>query len=252
LLASPGGVGKSSLALGVAICIATNRELLDERVWGQELKALYINAEDSSVEMRRRFWAFCLKHNVAEQDLDRLGLLGADDWRVQRISFLRTEKGTSVLDHTGIAFFESLLEELRPDLVVLDPLIALCAGGNLNDNAVMALVQRELKRLASRFDCAVLVLHHTRKGGDLSSAEAIGGASAIVNLARRANMAVPMTAEEARELGLLPSQRAGFFKTVPCKSNLAPRSGDVDWYEFCNVELPNPEPPTYMLGDRVQ
>src|SRR5262249_15630945 len=79
-----------------------------------------------------------------------------------------------------------------------------------------------------------------------------GGASAIVNLARRANMVVPMTAEEARELSLLPSQRAGFFKTVPCKSNLAPRSGDVDWYELCNVELPNPEPPTYMLGDRVQ
>ncbi len=252
LLASPGGVGKSSLALGMAVCIATNRELLDERVWGQELKALYINAEDSALEMRRRFWAFCLKHNVAEQDLSRLSLLGADDWRVHRISFLRTEKGASVLDSAGIAFFELLLEELRPDLVILDPLIALSGGGNLNDNAAMSLVQRELKRLASRFDCAVLVLHHTRKGGDLSSAEAIGGASAIVNLARRAVMAVPMTLEEASELGLLPSQRAGFFKTVACKSNMAPRSHDAHWYQLCSVTLPNSDPPTYMFGDGVQ
>jgi hypothetical protein len=248
LLAAPGGVGKSSLALGMAVSIATGRGLLQEKIWGKELTALYINAEDSAVEMRRRFWAFCLKHNVAEQDLSRLWLLGADDWRVHRLSFLR-EKG---LDSTGIAFFESLLEALRPDLVIIDPLIALCGGADLNDNALMALMQRELKRLATRFDCAVLLLHHTRKTGDLSSADSSLGAGAIVNLARRAVMAVQMTAEEASELGLLPSQRTGFFKTVAAKSNLAPRSQDAHWYQLCSVTLPNAEPPTYMIGDGVQ
>jgi hypothetical protein len=158
----------------------------------------------------------------------------------------------SVLDDSSVAFLESLLEQLKPDAVVLDPLVALCGGGNLNDNAAMALVMRALKRLATKFDCAFLVLHHTRKGGDLSSAEAIGGASAIVNLSRRALMAVPMTAEEAPRLGLLPSERSAYFKITASKSNLAPRSDHGAWYSLCSVTLPNSEPPTYPSGDGVQ
>src|SRR5215211_1495595 len=171
LFASPGGVGKSSAAIGMSISVVTNRPLLKEKIWGGVAhKALYVNAEDSRTEMRRRIWAFCLKHGVAEHDLGGLLVAGADDWRVQRLSLLRTEKGTSLLDEVGIAHLETLLSDLRPDLLVLDPLIALCGGGNVNDNAAMSLVMRALKRLAVKFDCAVLVIHHTWKGGDLSNA----------------------------------------------------------------------------------
>ena len=137
-------------------------------------------------------------------------------------------------------------------MLVLDPLVALCGGGNLNDNAAMSLVMRALKRMANKFDCAILVLHHTRKGGDLSHADAIGGASAIVNLARHALMAVPMSTEEATALGVFPSERSAYFKTTSSKSNLAPRSVDTPWYKLCNVSLPNAEPPIYASGDRVQ
>jgi len=252
LLAAPGGVGKSSLAIGMSVSAATGRRLLDEKIWSEGLKVFYVNAEDSGIEMRRRIWAFCLNHGVTEQELGRLLVAGADDWRVHKLSFLRTDKGASVLDDKGIAFLESLLEQLKPDAVVLDPLVALCGGGNLNDNAVMALVMRALKRLATKFDCAFLILHHTRKGGDLTSAEAIGGASAIVNLSRRALMAVPMTAEEAPRLGLLPSERSAYFKITASKSNLAPRSDDGAWYRLCSITLPNSEPPTYPSGDGVQ
>jgi hypothetical protein len=252
MLASPGGVGKSSLAIGIAVSIATAMALLDEKIYGSKLTALYVNAEDSTTEMRRRIWAFCLKHSVAEQDLGRFLLVGADDSRTQKISFMRSDKGNFVLDDVGIAHLEALIDELRPDVIVLDPLVALCGGGNLNDNAGMSLVMRALKRLANKFDCAILLLHHTRKGGDLSHAEAIGGASAIVNLARRAIMAVPMTTEEATKLGVLPSERSSYFKTVTSKSNLAPNTPDTPWYKLCNITLPNPEPPTYLSGDGVQ
>ena len=252
VLAAPGGVGKSSLAIGMSVAVVTGKRLLEEAIYGKNLTALYINAEDSRLEMQRRVWAFCLEHRLSEQDLNRFFLLGADDWRTQRISFLRTEKGASLLNDEGIAFLEMLLAELGPNLVVLDPLVALCGGGNLNDNAAMSLVMRALKRLANKFDCAILLLHHTRKGGDLSSAEAIGGASAIVNLARRALMAVPMTSEEAPKLGLLPSERLSYFKVTASKSNLAPASSNMPWYKLCSVTLPNPEPPTYVLGDGVQ
>jgi hypothetical protein len=251
---APGGAGKTSLAIGMAIAIATGKALLQETVWGEgEFKALYINAEDSGIEMQRRIWAFCLKHSVTEQELDRLYVAGTEGPLVQALSLLRTtEKNLSVLDRAGFNRLEELLAKLYPDLVVIDPLIALCGGGNVNDNAAMSLVMRELKRLATKFDCAIQIVHHTRKGGDPGSAEAISGAAAIVNLARRAIMPVTMTEDEAAQLGVWPSQRHGYFKVVDAKSNLAPRSDYAPWYRLNNMELPNPEPPTYTSGDGVQ
>ncbi|MGP0084538.1 MAG: AAA family ATPase [Steroidobacteraceae bacterium] len=255
VVGSPGGAGKTSLAIGMAISIAVGRPLLDQKIFAEDgLRVLYINAEDSGIEMKRRTWAFCLKHNIAEQDLNRLYVAGTDDPHVQRLSFLQTgEKNASVLDPKGFEQLDGLVAALRPDLVVLDPLVALCGGGNINDNAAMSLVMLELKRLAIKYDCAVLIIHHTRKGGDLTTAEAISGASAIVNLARRAIIPVTMTDDEAtKTYNVLPSDRFRYLKVIDAKSNLAPRSGDTPWYELCNVELPNPEPPLYPFGDRVQ
>ena len=255
LIGSPGGAGKTSLAIGMAVSIAVGRPLLDEKIFGGEgLKALYINAEDSGIEMKRRTWALCLKHNIAEKDLSRFYVAGTDDPRVQRLSFLRTiEKSSSVVDQKGFEQLEGLIAALQPDLLVLDPLVALCGGGNINDNAAMSLVMRNLKRLAIKHDCAVLIVHHTRKGGDLTNAEAISGASAIVNLARRAIMPVTMAVEESNQhAGVLPSERFRYFKVIDAKSNLAPRSGDTPWYELCSVELPNAAPPIYPYGDHVQ
>ena len=253
LIGSPGGAGKTSLALGMAVSIATGRELLEEKIFGGEgLKALYINTEDSGIEMRRRAWAFCRKHNIAEHDLERLSIAGTDDPRVQRLSFLRTLGKRSTIDQEGFRQFEELLARLKPDLVVLDPMIALCGGGDVNDNAAMSLVMRDINRLAIKYDCAVLIIAHTKKGGDLTSAEAITGAAAIVNLARHAIMTVTMTEEEAKRIGVLPSERYRYFKAIDAKSNLAPRSSDAPWYELCSEELPNADPPIYPNGDRVQ
>jgi hypothetical protein len=252
VLASPGGTGKSSLAIGIVVSLVVAQKLLDEKIWGAGLKTLYVNGEDSALEMRRRFWGFCRRHGLTEQDIGNLLLLGADDWRAHKLSFLRTEKSNSVIDEIAVGFLESLLKELRPDLVVLDPLISFCAGGNVNDNAVMALVMRALKRLANKFDCAILILHHTRKGGEPGSAEAISGASSIVNLARRAIMVVPMTKEEAAAFGIFPSEYRSYFKVVSAKSNLAPPSDDCPWYKLESIPLPNAEPPIYPTGDNVQ
>src|SRR5262249_35055957 len=154
------------------------------------------------------------------------------------------------------AVLECALQELRPDLLALDPLVVFCGGGDMNNNAIMSLVMRKLKALAVRYDCAVLVVHHTRKGRSLDDgggdAERISGAAAIVNLARLALMPVQMTENEAKQYGVLPSDRLRYFKLVDAKSNLAPLSAEAPWYELVNEHLPNAEPPTYPNGDGVQ
>ena len=196
VLAAPGGAGKTALANGIAIEVAAGREKLGEKIWkSKNQKVLYFNGEDSRTEIERRLWAFCRQHNVAKRDIGRLYVAGADDARVQSLSFLSmNEKGTTSLDAAGFGVLESALQSLRPDLLVLDPLVVFCGGGNMNDNAVMSLVMRKLKALAANYDCAILIVHHTRKGGGRGSdlegeAEAVSGAAAIVNLARHATHA---------------------------------------------------------------
>ena len=260
VLAAPGGAGKTALATGIAVEIAAGVALLDENIFGSDLKVLFINGEDGSTEIRRRIWALCLAYankNIG-QHLDRLYVAGANDPHVQKLSFLRTTNSTSsMLDMSGFEILESALDALRPDVLILDPLVAFCGGGNMNDNSVMSQVMRELKRLAAKFDCAILIVHHTRKGRTANDepageAERISGAAAIVNLARRALMPVTMSEAEAKFYSVLPSERHQFFKLVDAKSNLAPLSAQAPWYELASVELPNSEPPTYPNGDRVQ
>jgi AAA domain/Primase C terminal 2 (PriCT-2) len=258
VVAAPGGAGKTALATGIAVELATGVELLGEKIYkASDLKALFINAEDGGAEIARRVQAFCLAHahKLMGQSLGRLYVAAADDARLRHLTFLKTtERNVSSLDQAGFQVLEAALEQLRPDLVVLDPLVAFCGGGNMNDNAVMSLVIRELKRLATKFDCAILVVHHTRKGGGTSDGdpEAISGAAAIVNLARRAIMPVPMTTDEANQFGVLPSERLGYFKVIDAKSNFAPRSPDSPWYRLHGVTLNNAEPPIYPHGDSVQ
>jgi hypothetical protein len=253
VIGSPGGAGKSSLAIGIAICASTGRELLGEKIRGHGLKALVINGEDSTDEIRRRLYAFSLAHGIAERDLHGLTAVGADDAWVQRISFLKTnEKGISALNQDGLDALRQALDTLLPDIIVLDPLVSFCAGGNMNDNSVMSSVMRKLKEIAAQYECAMLIVHHTRKGGDVGNVEAISGAAAITNLARRAIMPAPLTDDDIKKIGLPPSERPGVFKLVDAKSNLVPRAVDSPLYRLQSVELPNPEPPLYPFGDNVQ
>jgi AAA domain len=172
---------------------------------------------------------------------------------VQSLSFLRTnEKGHSQLDTNGLAQLRAALQSLSPDVLVLDPFVALCASGNMNDNPSMSLVMRALKGLAAEFGCAILIVHHTRKNAEAGIADAISGAASIVNLARRAIMPVWVSDEEAKTWRILPSERPRYIKVVDAKSNLAPRSSDTPLYRLHSIELPNAEPPIYPLGDNVQ
>jgi hypothetical protein len=110
-----------------------------------------------------------------------------------------------------------------------------------------------LKRLARKYACAIFVVHHTRKDGDLTNTDAIGGASAIVNQARVAMMIARMTAEEAKNFkGILSSEMWRYFRIIDAKTNLAPPSSDAQWYQLVSHELPNAAPPTYCQGDGVQ
>lgn len=254
VLASPGGVGKTAIAVGMAVEIATGLSVVGQTLWCRDQKVLYIIAEDERTELNRRVFAFCRAHPGVMPQLPpaRLFVAGVDDPQVRRISFLRpSTPNTSTLDDVGFAVLEDALRQLGPDVVVLDPLVHLCRNGNMNDNAAMAAVMGKLKDLAREYECAILIVHHTKKGADPGDAEAVSGAASIVNLARCAIMPVVLGDKECLEAGGLPSERSSYLKLINPKANFAPH-GQEQVYRLHNVELPNAAPPVYPHGDRVQ
>ena len=117
VVAAPGGLGKTALATGMAVEIATGTGLLGEKIFGSDLKVLFINGEDGGAEITRRILAFCLAHahKIAVQSPARLYVAGANDPRVQRLSFLRTtDKNFSSLNQSGFEILGAALGSTAP------------------------------------------------------------------------------------------------------------------------------------------
>ena len=81
IIAAPGGVGKTALTTGIATAIATGTVLLDDKIWGTNLKVLSINGEDGKAEVTRRMWAFARAHahQIAVEAPERFYAIGAED-----------------------------------------------------------------------------------------------------------------------------------------------------------------------------
>jgi RecA-family ATPase len=122
----------------------------------------------------------------------------------------------------GFTALDEIMTRAGAKIVVLDPLGMFCPAG-LNNNGVMSQVMLGLKRLARKHGCAILIVHHTRKDGDLTNTDAIGGASAIVNHARVAIMVARMTGDEAKKFkGVFSSETWRYYPYPGCQNKPGP------------------------------
>lgn len=145
----PPGVGKSFLALDIALCVATGRPFLGRQV--DRAPVVYVAAEGSyGIGARTKAW----RHARAVTDV-------VD-------AYLLTEP-VQLLDPRSVQrFVAGVTEQLHelPGLVVMDTLARCLAGGDENSAQDMGLVVAALDRIRADLDCAVLLLHHTRKDGE--------------------------------------------------------------------------------------
>jgi hypothetical protein len=250
VLAAKGGWGKSAYAISIACSAASGRDFLDQKIWGGPKRILYVNSEDDTDELQRRFIAAARHHKLTKPDLARIMIRGVNTPGHETLT--SGDESAPRVNEVGFTTLEAIITKADPDIVILDPLGTFCPAG-LNHNGVMSQVLLRLKRVAKKHGCAILIVHHTRKDGDLTNTDAIGGASAIVNQARIAIMIARMTADEAKNFqGILPSELWRYFRLVDAKTNLAPPSPDAQWYQLLSHDLPNAAPPTYREGDGVQ
>lgn len=255
LTVSPGGLGKSSLALVEALSMVTGRPLIEDAVLHEgPLKVWYWNGEDPQEETRRRVMAAALHYQLKPSDLS--GLF-TDSGRDQPLIL-----GTN--DREGIQLNEELFLHIEEtmiahgiDVFMADPFVSAHRLGENDNNAIDALVKR-LGKLADRTNAAIEIVHHVRKPSNAKEDTDVNdarGASALLGGVRSARVLNVMSKDISGPAGVSEDMRLRHFSVIDGKANMTPRMDDLRWRRLESVNLGNatyhPDGTVHRKGDNV-
>jgi len=172
LLASDGGVGKTTLAAAIAAAMAAARPALEH--WPFRTTAgpvLIMSEEDSADIIRNRIMAIATGH-------------GWDRDLIARRVHLIAQAGVSLGDPEWQAHIRAEAARIRPVAIFFDPYTELIEGEENSNDAAKAVI-RFLRSLAVETGAAVIVIHHLGKAGEgKRKIDRIRGASALHAAAR--------------------------------------------------------------------
>lgn len=230
---APGGVGKSSLTLVEALCLATGRQLLGEWVPDEPLRAWVYNLEDPREEMERRVIGAMMHHGVSPEEIG--GRLFLDTGRERALCTAVEVRGEISIVRPEIDALEAAIKERQIDVLIVDPFVSSHRVSE-NSSGAIDLVAKEWARLADRCNCAIELVHHTRKtGGAEATTEDGRGSTALLGAARSGRVLNKMT-DDMREQAGVKNDPATIFGIDRDKANLAP-AGDRKWVRMASVDL---------------
>lgn len=234
---APSGVGKSSLALGEAVAMASGRSLLGIVPKGGPKRVWYWNGEDPLEEIERRVGAILLHFEIHPDELgERLYLNSGRDCEI--IIAMATRSGAVIAEPVVDAFMAEIAAEAI-DVIILDPFISVHEVPE-NDNPAIAKVCKTFAQIADRTNSAIELVHHVRKtGGAEITVEDGRGAVAMLAASRSARVLNVMTKDEGSKAGV--ERHRSYFRVTNGKSSMteAPPAEASDWYRIVSVPLGN-------------
>jgi hypothetical protein len=247
-LTGSGGVGKSALRILQLMALALDRgDLVGEHVYRRS-RVLLVCLEDDEAEVQRRVRAACMHHGLAEADLDGWFFYWCP-WPPPHFVELDNNRDV-VLGEMGAAL-ERIILARGIGLVSVDPFVR-SHGVDENSNQQISVVTNALIAVGHACGCAVDYVHHHRKGVAFAGeADAVRGASALVDASRLVKTATKMAKEEAEELGVEQGKRRYFIRLDDPKLNFAPPATETTWFRLVSVDIGNATA-EYPDGDNVQ
>ena len=241
---APGGTGKSSLIVAEVLEIVSGKPLL--LAGSSPLRVWYLNLEDPRDEIERRIAATCMAYQLQPADL--AGRLFVDSGRDQPCVIARYNGHRQIaIDDMLVAGLIAEIRRHKIDVLVIDP-FKRAHQLDENDNTAVDLVVQQLARIADEGNCAVSLVHHTRKvGGGEITAETSRGSKSLVDGCRAVRVLNVMSKEEAERAGITDEPRR-YFRTYPDKLNLAPPPDVSEWCRLQSIHLGNAP---NSLGDSV-
>ena len=228
---SPGGVGKSTLVLAEAIAMATGRSILGIKP-RCACRVVYFNAEDPIEEIQRRVLAICWHHKIDQSDL--VGRLFVASGRDHELILQGSDGAVS---EEVFALIEGYARAHDIDVFVFDPLANMVEGPETNE--AFARLGKRLSRTADNLNCAIELVHHTRKlNGNVADIEDSRGGIALIGSVRSGRTLIPMLPEEAIRAGL-DSHVDHFRIAARGKSNLSRNATLSKWFRRVGIRLDN-------------
>lgn len=203
------GAGKTFLVLDWAMCVAEGHKWLGRAV--QQGPVVYVLAEGWH-GLNGRVSAWKMHNGVMSDDRSGVAFLG---------------QPIRLIDPRDIMAFGDSVEAtgVYPCLVVIDTLARNSTGIDENSAKEMGQIISNCDQLRQRFDCAVLLVHHSTKGG--LSAPTLRGSSALNGAA---DTVVSVKQGEGDDQGFLVvgcEKQKDFAPFSPMKFRLVPVENSV-------------------------
>lgn len=246
-LVAPGGVGKTAYATAVGVSVASGRALLGDHVHAR-CNVAFCNLEDPEDEFDRRLAACMDRHGVAAAELE--GRVFTIDGRTRRLVLASLDADGFTVCYPDKEALVAHIRAARIGLVVVDPFVnshELDENSNPHVNAAV----RAWAEIAEITGCAVLLIHHTRKGATAGDMDSARGASALVGACRVGLTLTAMSEEEAEKCGVPGGLRRLHVRLDDAKANLAPPGEKARWFRLASMPLGNATE-AYPAGDHVQ
>lgn len=224
LLLGAGGIGKSMLAMRLAMCIADTTGKID--FFGLECdkrgKVGYVNVEDLEPIANHRISRIitALQDNVPQQSIESI----YNNFEVLYVagkSFnLMSKKFSSfVYDRNWINKLTKFSEGKR--LVIIDTLSRVHKL-NANDNGDMTQLLELFEKISDQTGTSFLLLHHISKAAKMNEtadSSAARGATALVDNSRFVAQIQNISNDETREIGISKNEKKNYIKLMFSKLN---------------------------------
>ena len=238
VLASQGGIGKTSMQNVEAVSVCLGRALLEEEVH-EQCNVWVVNGEDPLEEMQRRFAAIFIHYNIKPEEIR--GKLFVDAGRDLDIQFAKQTRDGIVTDEIRLELMVERINKNKIGLVFLDPWVSF-NDINENDNVAMNAAVSAARWIADQTGAAVVLTHHIRKSnGEDATIDSVRGAGSLIGAARAARVINKVSQEDALKLGVNEQESLGIFRVDDGKANLAPPAAKAVYRRMQGVELPNGE-----------
>jgi hypothetical protein len=241
LTVAPAGVGKTTLTIQEAIAIATGKEWAGQQTFDGGPVWLY-NAEEDGDELYRRLFAALAHMGVALNDVADLLYLNSGAERPLLIARADRASGM-VLRMPDVDACISHIKRLGIRVFIVDPFIEVHAVDE-NSNEQVKAVAAMFRTIAQEGDCAVHLVHHTRKiaggssDGHTGNQDTARGASALVGVARVVHTLFGMSEKDATKLDVAEEDRSQYLRLDGAKANLS-FGRSATWFKRESVEIAN-------------
>lgn len=176
-MAAPGGSGKGMAAALIASYISAGKPLPEETECPDALRAWDPNEPRNVIIISSEEHGDFISAQVE--------ISGGDPDRIIVIDKEAVPKaGLNLSEPEGLSRLKALIEQYEAALTVIDPIQAFLDKTDINKMASVRAIMAGISNVALETNSAILLIGHTRKGGEGDLNDSISGSVDIVNAAR--------------------------------------------------------------------